>query len=89
VLTVEFIRSRTLMSMSPPEEQQRNPESAEYPEGLADAEEGVTALERSAPGREMGGPAREDYDNFLKDSKADRVLAPSEIFSDDGEEKTY
>ena len=77
------------MSMSPPEEQQRNPESAEYPEGLADAEEGATALERSAPGREMGGPAREDYDNFLKDSKADRVLAPSEIFSDDGEEKNY
>jgi len=71
----DWLKSRTLLSMSPQDEQQQKVDSTEYPESLMAAEDDGS----------LARPTDKVYDSFLRDSKADRVLAPSEIFLDGGE----
>ena len=70
---VDWLKSRTVLSMSAPQEQRQKPDSAEFPESLAQDEGASSVVEK------------EDYDGFLRDSKATKVMAPSEVFSPEEE----
>ena len=70
-----WLKSRILLSMSSPEEQQENMASTEFPDKLAEEEKAKELNVYPSEGRKL---KKGDYNTFLKDSKADRVLAPSE-----------
>jgi hypothetical protein len=82
-----WLKSRTLLSMSPMQDQQKNFESSEYPDRITNEE--VDSAGRSSGDQTAATNRRlskKDYAQFLKESKAGDVLAPSESFGSD--EKT-
>ena len=59
--------------------QDTSTDSTDYPEDLAAEEEWVASEDGSSEKVDK----KKDYDNFLKGSKASKVLAPSESFRND------
>lgn len=72
----DWLKSRSLLSMTP---QDTSSDNTDYPEDLAAEEEWVA----SEDGSRETVDKKKDYDNFLKGSKASKVLAPSESFRND------